>query len=61
MKIPNTALSTAFSAIALAVAGLFFQGWILGIILSWFNVSLTIWQNVLIILLVHMITTNTNK
>jgi len=48
----------AFGAIVVGVAGLFLQAWILGIILSWFSVSLTIWQNLLIILLANMITYN---
>jgi len=54
----STALGVAFGVIVLAVAGLFFQAWILGIILSWFSVSLTFWQNFLIILLANMITYN---
>jgi len=54
----STALGVTFGVIVLATAGLFFQAWILGIILSWFSVSLTIWQNFLIILLANMITYN---
>ena len=54
----STALGVAFGVIVLVTAGLFFQAWILGIILSWFSVSLTIWQNLLIILLANMITYN---
>ncbi len=54
----STAIGVAFGVIVLATAGLFFQTWILGIILSWFNVSLTFWQNFLIILLANMITYN---
>lgn len=54
----STALGVVFGAIVLAVAGLFLKAWILGIILSWFSVSLTIWQNLLIILLVDLITGN---
>ena len=54
----STALGVAFGVLVLATAGLFFQAWILGIILSWFNVSLTFWQNFLIILLANMITYN---
>ena len=51
-------LSIAFFVLVLGVAGLFLQAWILGIILSWFSVSLTFWQNLLIILLANMITYN---
>ena len=54
----STALGVAFGVIVLATAGLFLQAWILGIILSWFSVSLTFWQNFLIILLANMITYN---
>jgi len=49
----STALGVVFGAIVFATAGLLLQAWILGIILSWFSVSLTIWQNLLIILLAN--------
>ena len=55
---PKTALGVLFGSIVLAVAGLFLKAWILGIILSWFSVSLTIWQNLLIIILADLITGN---
>jgi hypothetical protein len=54
----STALGVAFGAIVLAVAGLFFEAWLLGLILSWFNVSLTFWQNFAIIVLANMIFKN---
>jgi hypothetical protein len=54
----SATVAAAFAVIVLATAGLFFQSWILGIILSWFSVSLTFWQNFLIILLANMITYN---
>ena len=54
----TTAIGVAFGVIVIATAGLFLQAWILGIILSWFSVSLTFWQNFLIILLANMITYN---
>lgn len=57
MKI-STALGVAFGVIVLATAGLLFQAWILGIILSWFSISLSFWQNLLIVLLANMITYN---
>ena len=57
MKTSST-VAAAFAVIVLATAGLFFQAWILGIILSWFSVSLTFWQNFLIIILANMITYN---
>jgi hypothetical protein len=51
----STALGIAFGVIVLAVAALFFEAWLLGLILSWFGVSLTFWQNFLIILLANAI------
>jgi hypothetical protein len=48
-------LTLAFGAIVLAVAGLFFEAWLLGLILSWFGVSLTFWQNFAIIFLANAI------
>jgi hypothetical protein len=55
---PKNALGVVFAAIVLCVAGLFLKAWILSIILSWFSVSLTIWQNLLIIILADLITGN---
>ena len=55
----STALGVAFGVIVLAVAGLFFEAWLLGVILSWFNVYLTFWQNVAIIFLANAIFKNT--
>ena len=51
----STALGTIFALVVLATAGLFFEAWLLGIILSWFNVSLTIWQNLAIVFLANLI------
>ena len=53
-----TALGFGFGILVVAVASVFLQAWVLGIILSWFNVSLTFWQNLLIVLLANMITYN---
>jgi hypothetical protein len=55
----STALGIAFGAIVLVVALLFFEAALLGLILSWFNVSLTIWQNLAIVILANMIFKNT--
>lgn len=54
----STALGVAFGVLVLAVAGLFFEAWLLGLILSWFNVSLTFWQNLVIIALANLIFKN---
>jgi hypothetical protein len=55
----STALGVVFGVIVLATAGLLFEAWLLGLILSWFNVSLTIWQNLAIVVLANMIFKNT--
>jgi hypothetical protein len=51
----STTLGFAFGVIVIAVAGLFFEAALLGLILSWFNVSLTIWQNLAIVFLANLI------
>jgi hypothetical protein len=55
----STAIGAAFVFLVVATAGLLLEAWILGIILSWFNVSLTFWQNLLIIVLSNAIFKNT--
>jgi len=57
----STAIGVAFGILVLVTAGLFLQAWILGIILSWFSVSLTFWQNLLIIVLANMIFKNSGS
>lgn len=52
----STALGVVFGVVVLATAGLLLQTWLLGIILPWFGVSLTFWQNFAIIVLANMIT-----
>jgi hypothetical protein len=51
----TTAVGFAFGVIVLAAAGLFFEAWLLGLILSWFGVSLSFWQNFAIIFLANLI------
>jgi len=55
----STALGVAFFVIVIATAALFFEAWLLGLILSWFGVTLTFWQNFAIIFLANMIFKNT--
>ena len=55
----STALGVVFGVIVLATAGLLFEAWLLGLILSWFGVSLTFWQNFAIIILANLIFKNT--
>lgn len=52
----TTALGVVFGVVLLATLGLLVQTWLLGIILPWFGVSLTFWQNFAIIVLANMIT-----
>ena len=54
----TTALGVVFGVVVLATAGLLLQTWLLGVILPWFGVSLTFWQNFAIIVLANMITYN---
>ena len=54
MKTSATALAL-FVVIVLATAGLLFEAWLLGLILSWFGVSLSFWQNFAIIFLTNLI------
>lgn len=42
-------------AITIVVASIFFEVWLLGLILSWFGVTLSFWQNFAIIVLANMI------
>ena len=58
MKI-STALGVVFGVIVLVVAGLLFEAWLLGLILSWFGVNLTIWQTFAMIFLANLIFKNT--
>ena len=54
----STAIAAVFVVIVIATAGIFFEAWLLGVILSWFSVSLTFWQNLAIIILANMIFKN---
>jgi hypothetical protein len=56
----STLAGLTFVAIVLVVAGLFFEAWLLGLILSWFGVVLTFWQNFSIIFLANLIFKNTS-
>jgi hypothetical protein len=55
----STAFGVAFFVIVLATAALFFEAWLLGLILSWFGVTLSFWQNFAIIFLANAIFKNT--
>lgn len=57
----STTLGVVVGALVLAVVGVFLQTWVLGIILSWFGLTLTFWQNFLIILLANSFRTNVSS
>jgi hypothetical protein len=54
----STALGVVFGVIVLATAGLLFEAFLLGLILFWFGVYLSFWQNLVIIALANMIFNN---
>jgi hypothetical protein len=56
-----TIIGAVVGVVVVATAALFFEAWLLGVILSWFGVSLTFWQNFLIILLANAIFKNTGS
>jgi len=51
----STAFGVLFVVVVIVTVSLFFEAWLLGLILSWFNVSLTFWQNLAIIALANLI------
>jgi hypothetical protein len=55
----STALGVVVGAIVLVTASILFEAWLLGLILSWFGVSLSFWQNFAIIFLANAIFKNT--
>ena len=44
-----------FLVVLLAISIVAFQAWLLGIVLSWFGIALSFWQNVLIVILIGML------
>jgi hypothetical protein len=56
----STALGVVFGAVVIVTASLLLEAWLLGLILSWFGVSLTFWQNFAIIFLANLIFKNTS-
>ena len=54
----STTVAAALAVIVIATAGILFEAWLLGVILSWFGVSLTFWQNLAMIVLANLIFKN---
>jgi hypothetical protein len=57
----STAIGVIFAAIVLVTVSILFEAWLLGMILSWFNISLTFWQNLAIVVLANMIFKNSGS
>jgi hypothetical protein len=57
----STAVGVIVGAIVLVTASILFEAWLLGLILSWFGVSLTFWQNLAIIALANLIFKNSGS
>ena len=55
----STAIGVVFAAVVIVTASILFETWLLGLILSWFGVSLTFWQNFAIIVLANLVFKNT--
>ena len=54
----SATVAAVFAVIVFATAGILIEAWLLGLILSWFNVSLTFWQNFAMIVLANLIFKN---
>lgn len=54
-KDPFVILGIVIGAVIIVGASLLFEAWVLGLILSWFNVHLVFWQNLVIVLLANAI------
>jgi hypothetical protein len=57
----STAVGVIFAAIVLVTVSVLFEAWLLGLILSWFGVTLSFWQNLAIIVLANMIFKNSGS
>ena len=51
----SATVAAALAVIVIATAGILFEACLLGMILSWFGVSLTFWQNLAMIVLANLI------
>jgi hypothetical protein len=54
----STAIGVIIGAVVIATGSVLFEAFLLGLILSWFGVSLSFWQNFVIIALANMIFNN---
>jgi hypothetical protein len=54
----STTIGVIIGAVVIATGSVLFEAFLLGLILSWFGVSLSFWQNFVIIALANMIFNN---
>ena len=54
----SATVAAALAVIVIATAGILFEAWLLGMILSWFGVTLTFWQNLAMIVLANLVFKN---
>ena len=54
----SATIAAALAVIVIATTGILVEAWLLGLILSWFSVSLTFWQNLAMIVLANLIFKN---
>lgn len=52
---PTATIGVLVGAIVLVTASILFEAWLLGVILSWFNVFLAFWQNLVIVVFANLI------
>jgi len=52
------AIGVVIGAVVIATVGILLEAFLLGLILSWFGVYLSFWQNLVIIALANMIVNN---
>jgi len=57
----STTIGIIVTAAVIVTVSIIFEAWLLGMILSWFGVSLTFWQNSAIIILANMIFKNSTR
>ena len=54
-KKESATVAVVIVALIIVIASLFFEAWILQLILTWFGVHLTIWKTLVMIVLANMI------
>lgn len=60
-KKDNATAAVVIVAIIIVIASLFFEAWLLQLILTWFNVKFSLWQTLTMVFLANMIAGGSNK